>query len=208
MPNGIDLKYITNINPKGDVYDVIFAGRLIKEKGVHLLVEAIKIIKKIRPKVKCLIIGDGPEKNNIINLIKDLKLEENIKLSGFINEYEDLIAQIKQAKVFVLPSIREGFGMVVLEANASGIPVVTVNHNQNAAKDLIVEGINGLISLVTPADLAKKILVIINGGNVYKEQCISFAEQYDWGKIVDLLECYYIKLNHANNINCLLKTGD
>lgn len=46
MPNGIDLKYITNINPKGDVYDVIFAGRLIKEKGVHLLVEAIKIIKK------------------------------------------------------------------------------------------------------------------------------------------------------------------
>ena len=61
-----------------------------------------------------------------------------------MENYDDLIGYMKSSKVFVLPSTREGFGIVVIEANACGFPVVVVNHKMNAATDLVVDGINGI----------------------------------------------------------------
>lgn len=193
IPNGISLKSIENIKAVNEPIDVIFAGRLIKEKGVHILIEALGLLNQKKPGIKCLIIGDGPEKEELKKLVTKKKLQKNVRFTGFLEDYNSLIAYVKSSKVFVLPSKREGFGIVVIEANACGIPVITTNHPQNAAKDLIVNNKNGFLFDMTPEDLAKKILIFLDNNNS-KDCCKDLAKKYDWQNIVNSLEDYYTSL--------------
>lgn len=108
---------------KKAIYDLCFCGRLNKTKGVFDLIEIVKIIKENCSNILCVIIGDGPEKNNLKRVIKNYSLENNIKLMGFLTEKEK-IKTIKSSKLFVLPSHEEGWGIVIGEAIACGVPVV------------------------------------------------------------------------------------
>ena len=133
IPNGIDFNHIKEIKPSNQESTIIYAGRLIKEKNVDVLILSLVIVKEKIPDFTCLIIGDGPERLKLEKLALDLQLNDNIIFKGFMENYDDMIGYMKSSKVLVLPSTREGFGMVVIEANACGIPVVTVNHPMNAA---------------------------------------------------------------------------
>ncbi len=121
-----------------------------------------------------------------------MKVRKNIEFIDFLPNQTELYSLMKSAKVFVQPSFREGFGIVVIEANACGIPVITSSHIDNAAKDLIVEGRNGyLFSSVT--ELAEKINVCLenkaNDKTVYTEA----VQQYDWESATNtVLEAYTI----------------
>lgn len=194
IPNGINFEEISDIEAKSDGSDVIFAGRLIKDKNVDLLIRAINILKGKNPDIRCLIIGDGPEKGKLLRLSDELGLQNNVRFMGFAKNYEDLIGFMKASNVFVLPSRREGFGMVVIEANACGLPVVVVNHKMNAATDLIVDGVNGLVAEPSKEDIAEKIIRSTEGKEDMKIKCIEMSQEYDWNKIVDLLEEYYRSL--------------
>lgn len=191
IPNGIDFEEINNIEPGNEKSDIIFAGRLIKEKNIDLLIKAISIIIKEKPKIKCLIIGDGPEKDKLINLAKKLKIQDNVIFKGFLDNHKDLFRYMKSSKVFVLPSRREGFGMVVIEANACGLPVVVVDYKMNAATDLITDNVNGFISGPSYEEIAHKIIKSLDEHEKIKDKCIEKSKEYDWNKIVDSLEKYY-----------------
>lgn len=191
IPNGIDFNHIQTINPLKQVSDIIFAGRLIKEKNVDLLIKSIPIIKQKIPNIQCIIVGDGPERSKLENLSKNLKIQENIIFMGFTEDYDNLIGYMKSSKVFVLPSIREGFGMVVIEANACGLPVVVVNHKMNAAVDLVQDGINGFKAQNLPEDIAAKIIQSIDNKKKIEQKCINSSQEYDWNKIIDKLEKTY-----------------
>ena len=93
-------------------------------------------------------------------LAQKLNLEKNIKFLGLLEDHDDVYAIIKSSKVFVLPSAREGFGIVVIEANACGIPVITVDHKDNAARDLIEEGKNGFSANSMKKKLRKELVKI------------------------------------------------
>ena len=149
IPNGINFKSIQNIKPADEGSDVIFAGRLIKEKNVDVLIKAIGFVKRDIPDIKCLIVGEGPEKDKLKKLTQKLGVKKNIKFMEFFEEYDNLISYMKSSKVFVLPSTREGFGIVVIEANASGLPVVVVDNDMNAACNLINNDKNGFISALS-----------------------------------------------------------
>ena len=88
---------------------------------------------------------------------------------------------------------REGFGRVALEANACGLPVVTVNHKRNAACDLINDG-NGFICELTEGDMAEKILTGLDKRKDMKTKCIESAKRYDWDSISTLVESFYESL--------------
>lgn len=164
---------------------------MIREKNVELLVRAVQILKTEIPDIKVLIIGDGPERRRLERLSEELNLVENVDFKGFLDEYEAVISHMKASRVFVLPSIREGFGITALEANASGIPVVTVVHPLNAAAELIVHEYNGFLAFPNPGSLAESILVALDHGKKLKRNCVRYARNYDWDNITRLIENFY-----------------
>ena len=194
IPPGIDFNDIQKVKKSAEVSDVIFAGRLIKEKNVDTLINSIVIVKKKFPTIKCVIIGEGPEEYKLKQLAEELQIENNIIFKKFMENYDDLIGYMKSSKVFVLPSTREGFGMVVIEANACGIPVVTVNHHMNAAADLVDDGVNGFKTQLETDEMANKIIESIESQNEFRDKCIEMSRRYDWEIIVDSLEKVYQKI--------------
>ena len=191
VPNGVDLEEINAAPPANDGSDVIFAGRLIKEKNVHLLIKSIGLIKDDIPNISCFIIGDGPERTSLEKLVQDLGLEENIHFLGFLARSEDVFSHMKSSKVFTLPSTREGFGIVVVEANACGLPVVTVRHPKNAASDLIIDGKNGFLCELNEEDMAEKITMALEVRQDLFQGCVDYAGNYGWNKITDMVEVVY-----------------
>ena len=130
VPNGVDtekFKPSTNI-PKekfglGPEPYILFVGSLIPRKGLPFLVKAAKKILKEKPDTKFLIVGDGPLKNQLKNSLETSNLLGNFIFLANINE--DLLPAVYNcADVFILPSIQEGQGIVLLEAQATGKPVV------------------------------------------------------------------------------------
>ena len=140
---GADLTSIYAAKPEIERSDVIYVGRLLSHKGIDLLIHAIKVVKATHPQIKVLIVGTGPETQSLSSLINKLDLQDNIIIRGQVDANYKLYGLMKSSKMLVLPSLREGFGLVVVEAMAAGIPVITTRHKDNAAQDLIREGING-----------------------------------------------------------------
>ena len=191
IQNGIDFGKIKMIEASNEEADVVFAGRLIKEKNVNILIDAVNIIKKEVPDVKCIIIGDGPEKRRLEKMAYDLGLEGNIEFKGFLADHNEVISYMKSSKVFVLPSRREGFGIVALEANACGLPVITVNHKMNAACDFINNDGNGFICELSEEEITEKIFMALDKREGMKRKCVENARGYDWDELGDLLERFY-----------------
>jgi glycosyltransferase involved in cell wall biosynthesis len=154
VPNGFDPEAIRGVAASPSTVDAVFAGRLIAEKNVALLVRAAALLAADGTPVRCLVVGDGPERDRLRALARELGVTEYVTFAGALPHAEDVFAVMKAAKVVVLPSVREGFGMVALEANACGVPVLTVAHPANAAADLVEDGVNGWVVEPTVAALA------------------------------------------------------
>lgn len=195
VPNGIDLKTIAGIPPSPDECDILFVGRLIREKNVDVLLGAITHVRKSLPNVKFHIIGDGPEKERLVGFAADRRLLENVRFFGFM-EYKDVIARIKSSKIVVLPSKREGFGMVVIEAFACGVPVITVKSPGNAAS-LLVNEKTGLVVNPGAVELGNAICTLVSDCALREKMAMSAkdaAKEYDWEKIAGQLSRLYGEL--------------
>ncbi len=195
LPNGIDSKIIAGIRPSAQVCDVIFIGRLIREKNVELLLEAVAIVRKSMPGVKCHIIGDGPERESLIRYATGLGLIPAVRFFGFM-DYTEMISRIKSAKLLALPSSREGFGIVVIEAFACGVPVLTTRNRLNAAS-LLVGGETGRIVNPDARELSDAILGLVMDDGLRKKMAgsaIMASQEYDWDNIINQLAVLYKEL--------------
>lgn len=193
IPNGIDPGHMRSVPPSTQSSDIIFVGRLIKEKHVDVLVRAFATILPEFPHLTLLVLGDGPERETITNLIKDLAIKDRILLKPFTDSHDEVISLMKSSHICVIPSTREGFGIAALEALACGLPVVTVDHQDNAICELITEE-TGFRSSLSAEDLAGKIQDALSRYPAMKPACITSAEVYDWDRIVDDVESYYRSL--------------
>lgn len=99
-------------------------ARLVEYKRVEDLVRAVAIIKEEIPDINCKIIGTGPEEENLKTLVKELDLEDNIEFLGFVEKHEDVMRVVKSSDIFCLPSIVEGFGIVIIEALSLKTPFI------------------------------------------------------------------------------------
>jgi len=197
IPVGIDLERIAKIAPARESTDVLFAGRLIHEKRVDLLLNAIAVAKKEIPTITCAIIGDGPERGLLEDLAVKLGVEENVSFTGFVDQ-DGLTAYMKASKVFVLPSIREGFGLVIVEANACGLPVISIRHDMSAVRELVEDGVNGfLVNDISSREIAEAITKLVTDEALRErlaENGFAMAKKYGWSDISTKIIDTYKKL--------------
>ncbi|MCI5123007.1 MAG: glycosyltransferase family 1 protein [Candidatus Electrothrix sp. AR5] len=127
IPNGtpVSNEYFDLSNEK-EKKDLVFVGRLVKRKNVDILIKAIKKLTESGEDISLSIIGTGPVENELKELRDSLSLQENVFFMGFVGESKKLEC-IAQHKIFVLPSMLEGFGIVVIEAMKIGLPVIVTN---------------------------------------------------------------------------------
>lgn len=127
-------------------YDFIFVGRLVKNKGLNLLLEAAKLLRfKFQVSgFKMLIVGDGSERKNLELRITNYGLKDNVILYGWVKDSQEVAQLLNQSKILILPSYNEGGPRVLLEAMACGVPVITTR--VGIAEDLIKDGENGFFT--------------------------------------------------------------
>jgi len=190
VPNGIDWQGINRVYPSAKKSDVIYVGRLVEHKNVDLLISALEIVKADIPDVKALIVGDGPEMGKLKSLVHEKELEKNVDFVGFLENYNEALALMKSSRIFVAPSSREGFGMAALEANACGLPVVTIEHKMNAVMDLVTKE-TGAVCQPTKQALAEEICCMLPKKGKMRLHCIEEAKKYDWERACDRAEKAY-----------------
>jgi glycosyltransferase involved in cell wall biosynthesis len=148
---------------------VVFVGRHIPEKQATALVPAIARARARVPELRGEILGDGPARPQVLRLIAEHALNGAVEAPGFVDE-DALRSILRSALCLALPSRREGYGLVVVEAAALGVPSVVVRGPDNAATELVEEGENGAVAnSVEPSELAAAILRVHAAGPALRE---------------------------------------
>ncbi|HET7581362.1 MAG TPA: glycosyltransferase family 4 protein [Candidatus Limnocylindria bacterium] len=156
VPNGIDLDLIDAAPQPPGPADIVYLGRLIDEKRVDLLLEAVGMLRDRLPQLRAGIIGSGPELPSLTARAERLGLAERVTFHGPLDS-PTAFGHLRAARLLVMPSIREGFGMAVAEAQAAGTVPIVVRSRTSAAPELVRDGVDGFITDPTPAALASAI---------------------------------------------------
>ncbi len=164
IPNGIHLSNFENVTTeylhrKAKILHqtkiILYLGRLGKEKSIDVLLKAFQRVHRELPQTAFVLIGEGTEKENLENLAKKLKIADAVYFLGGI-DYKHVPKALAGSDLFVFASKTETQGMVVLEALASGLPVVAVN--AHPFKDIITPPEHGLLAKYDPKDFAEKMI--------------------------------------------------
>jgi glycosyltransferase involved in cell wall biosynthesis len=142
----------------------VFAGRHIPEKRVPTLVPALARAREQIPELRGEIYGDGPERERVLAAIAAAGIGGYVTAPGFV-EQRVLEHALATALCVVLPSRREGYGLIIVESAARGVPSVVVAGPDNAATELVDEGANGFVAPSAEAgDLAAALVRVYNAG--------------------------------------------
>jgi glycosyltransferase involved in cell wall biosynthesis len=181
--------------------NLVSIGNLVLKKNHAFSIEVAKILKSKNIFFELNILGEGFERNNLTSLIKEYNLEDSVFLRSMVTNVKDYL---KEADIYLHPASYEPFGLVILEAMASGLPVICLNGKGNVG--LNVEGKTGF--MIDPPDAKKfadKILFLKNNPDEYSkisEYCVNFAKDYDieiyCKKLVDI---YQNAINKKLGIN-------
>ncbi|HDD45920.1 MAG TPA: glycosyltransferase family 1 protein [Candidatus Aenigmarchaeota archaeon] len=192
IPNGID---IANFSVKRKVFDgksVLFVGRFVYRKGIHILLEAMSHVLK-KQDAKLTLVGSGYLKHIIKLFVRAFNLGKNVKIMENIPK-EELIKIYRKAHVFVMPSIYgESFGIVLLEAMATKTPIVA--YNQGGIGEIIESGVTGiLVKKESVEEMAKNILLLLNNKDLARKiasNAFKAVKRYDWNVIAEEIENVY-----------------
>jgi len=142
--NGVDSEAFCPGTGREGPLNVLCVGRLIQRKGQHILLKAAARIIDLQPKTNLVVtlVGTGDEEDNLKRLAAELGIAQQVRFIGFVAR-EDMPEVYRKADVFVLPSQNEGMSIALLEAMASGLPVVVTN--VGGSNELVQSGANGFI---------------------------------------------------------------
>ena len=164
------------LNFRSDDRIILFVGNLVRRKGLSLLVESLKLLRDKIPDFLALIVGEGEDLQNLKSMVNKYGLNRNVIFYGRISKtiLSDLCAL---ADVFVLPSTSEGHSVALLEAMASGLPIVTSDIEGN--KESVEDGVNGLLfKNANREELAEKLAVVLTDQKLKQSMSAKSSEMY------------------------------
>ncbi|HYF02842.1 MAG TPA: glycosyltransferase family 4 protein [Patescibacteria group bacterium] len=181
------------VGEKNRVPTVTYFGRLKKYKSADHLVKAFAIVLKEIPKARLQILGTGDFRPELERLTKELQIEEEVKFFGFVSD-EQKIELLSAAHCMVNPSMKEGWGITNIEANACGTPVISAN--VPGLRDSMSEGQNGLLyEYGDITGLARAIIRVLKNDALRQELsdgAVAWAKTFDWDdsatKMIELCE--------------------
>jgi len=204
IPPGVDTTVFTGNSDGKALYEkydigetkiILTVGRLVERKGIDMVIKALsKVINQI-PNVVYLVVGTGPDKKRLKDLVQNLGLEKNVIFAGYV-ESKDLVSYYNICDLFIMPSREieksgdvEGFGIVYLEANACGKPVI--GGRSGGIQDAIIHGETGLLVNPTNVDeIAEAIFKILKNEHYARYLGLNGLERaknnFDWKQIAKL----------------------
>ncbi len=180
VANGIDPVEIETALPSTDVGDVLCVGRLLAHKNIDLVIDAVALLRDRGRRVTLTVIGTGPEGDRLREQVAQLELSDQVEIRSPYANRADVLAAMKGTRVFAFPTVREGFGMAALEALACGTPVVTSNHPDNQARHLISHGVNGFLCDPAAADLADRLVDVLDAGPALGVAAAATGLDHSW----------------------------
>jgi len=188
LPN--NEKYKKRLAPNGE-FIITHVSNFRKVKRIEDVVHVFSLVSKTIP-VKLVMVGDGPERNKIERLCRE-KLSVNS--FTFLGNLKSTIEVLNISDVFILPSLKESFGLAALEAMASSVPVISTN--SGGLPEVIENGASGFLSNVGDVqDMAKNMMTLLKDDKTlenYKKNALKRAADFDIQKILPLYENLYQK---------------
>jgi glycosyltransferase involved in cell wall biosynthesis len=186
VPNGVDISKFDGYQNKKMRGRIIYVGRLVPHKHVEMLIDAFNQVKKKITDAELHIVGSG---TSMFPLEQKASKIRDCYVHGFLPE-DKMLDLLNSAWLFVLPSEREGSGLAVLEAMASGLPFVTVDYSGNAVKELVRYDL-GLAVNPSPSFIAAAVLRLLDDESTWKKMSWNahqFALRYNWDTAADKME--------------------
>lgn len=198
VPKGF-LRKKLNIDEKKKI--LLYVGRLGKEKSLSFLIESFKIIHRQDPQTVFVLVGTGTERKGLKDLVAELQLEESVYFMGSVS-HANIQKTYADASIFLFASQTETQGLVILEALASGIPVVTIK--DEAFTNVMQDGKNGYMVKNDPAEFAKKVVTLLKDEalrNQLSEGALQSVAKFSIQTTAQYLEGLYKKLIEKKNKN-------
>ena len=171
-------------------------GRLVPYQGADIVIESIgKLDSAIKSKIRLTIVGDGSERNNLENKVKELNLGEIVSFAGWVNQQET-VDYYRKADIFCFPSIREFGGAVVIEAMACGLPCIVANNG--GIGEYVTEETGFKIEPSSreylTQELTNKIKILVEDDKLRKSrssQALERAKEFEWARKAEkIVEIY------------------
>lgn len=208
---GVDLEIIDSINvDKINGFLVLYVGRIVAHKRIEDLMDAFKIVHKKIPSAKLMIVGTGPMRQELENYASHIGIEEYTRFTGYVSDKKKY-RMMKKADVLVLPSVMEGFGLVLIEAMACGTPVIAVD--LGGPKEVVTDNKTGfLVSPRQPKGMAEKILILLRNHElrqvIGKDARLKVEESFTWEKTAERIESLYLKVLEECSLDLKPKIKD
>jgi len=199
IANGVDVDAFPEPNGYGEK-EVLFVGRLRPKKNPTDIVRAMRYVTDTHPKATLHIVGEGPLYDETTQVVEQLGLEDNVTVHGFVDEMT-LEQLYTRCSLFVLPSDWEGHPLVLMEAWASGQPVIGTD--VEGIREFVTEGYGKLVPLGDPEALGETLSELISNPDVVEKwgkEAREFVDaEYSWDATAKQTHHLYRKLLEDDN---------
>lgn len=188
IENGVDVRKFSPKSGLGKKPKVITVARLVERKRVQDVIRAVKDLE-----VELEIVGDGPEMQDLGELVDNIGISHKVDFKGEV-DHEDLPDYYRSSDIFVLPSLNEGMSNTVLEAMASGLPVIITD---TGGADVLVDGNGSLVGPKSPEEIRDELQKYISDSGKLElegERSRKIAEARDWSGIAEEYRQIYLEV--------------
>lgn len=202
LSNGLNLDDFSSKENYNGRSRLLHVGRMSYEKSVDVLIKSVEILSKEFPDISLSIVGEGPALKSLKLLVKELGLEKNIHFFGFV-EHSKLNDIYKEHDIFITASTIETQGIVILEAMASGLPIIGVN--KLAIPECVKNNANGYITKpFDEKEMAEKIKILYLDSKLREDfgrRSSEWVKEHDIKNTIEKLESLYFEYKDIKNKN-------